>query len=452
MSEQSHRHRIAVIDDEAIVCREISRGLAKEGYEVESFGDGESALKAIRQHPADVVVCDLRLPGIGGMEVLRALQEHSPQTEVIIATGFSSVDSAIDAIRAGAYHYITKPVKMAELKLLVARALDKVALVREREVLREALLTQHHPFGMLGSSVAMQKIFRLVDKVGPLDCTVLLQGESGTGKEMVARALHEAGPRREGPFVSFNCGGFTEELIANELFGHEQGAFTGATRGKPGLLETANGGTILLDEIEDMPISMQTKLLRFTEERRVTRVGGVKPIPLDVRLIAAGNQDLKELVKRQVFREDLYYRLNVVVITLPPLRERKGDIPLLIGHFLRKYSCAFAKEVRGASPQALELLTQHHYPGNVRELENAIERAVALAEGHEIGADDLPQDIRGTALQAGELGHWPSLEDHEKTYIRRVLHHTGNRRAEAAALLEIPRTTLWRKMKRYGLV
>jgi two-component system response regulator AtoC len=443
--------RIAVVDDEAIVRRELARVLEKEGYKTESFADGESALSRLAETRFDLLLCDLRLPGVTGMDVLRAVRAADPAIEVIILTGFASVDSAIAAIRAGAYHYVTKPLKMTELKMLVQRALEKVALVREKEALKQALFSETRPSGIIGHSQPMQQVFRLIEKVAPLDCSVLIEGESGTGKEVVARALHEGGPRQSRPFVSFNCGGFTEDLIANELFGHEKGAFTGATSTKVGLLEAAHTGSILLDEIGEMPASMQVKLLRFVEERTVMRVGGVQPVPVDVRLIAASNRDLKEMVRTNSFREDLYYRLNVVVISLPPLRDRLEDLPLLVEHFLRKYGPAFGKKITGVSQEILEVLSQYPFPGNVRELGNIIERAVALSDHTEIGLSDLPSDLRELSITSVERGAWPSLEERERDYIRKVLALTDGHRTSAAEILGIPRTTLWRKMKRLGI-
>jgi DNA-binding NtrC family response regulator len=443
--------RIAVVDDEPIVRRELTRSLDKEGYRTEAFPDGESALKRLAESKFDLVLCDLRLPGMSGMEVMKSARKADPSIEVIILTGFASVDSAIAAIRDGAFHYVTKPVKMTELKLLVRRALEKVALVREKEALKEALFSETRPSGIIGHSKPMQEVFRLIEKVAPLDCSVLIQGESGTGKEIVARALHEGGPRQSRPFVSFNCGGFTEELIANELFGHEEGAFTGATSTKVGLLEAANTGSILLDEIGEMPPSMQVKLLRFVEERTVMRVGGVRPVSVDVRLIAASNRDLKEMVREHSFREDLYYRLNVVVISLPPLRDRLEDLPLLVGHFLSKYGPAFGKKVEGVSDEVLEVLSQYPFPGNVRELGNIVERAVALSDNTLIGLSDLPSDLRELSMVNVERQVWPSLEEAEKVYIQKVLTLTDGHRSRAAEILGIPRTTLWRKMKRFGL-
>jgi two-component system response regulator AtoC len=446
------RFRIAVIDDEAIIGREIKRGLSKEPhYEVETFLDGESALQRLEQMGFDLILCDLRLPAMSGLDVLHTARKRLNHCEVILITAHGSVDSAIDAIRAGAFHYVTKPVKMADLRLLVKRALEKVTLVREKEALKEALFSQNRPAEIIGNSKAMLSVFRLVEKVAPLDSNVLIQGESGTGKEMIARALHQRSGRRQQPYVSFNCGGFTEELITNELFGHEKGAFTGATETKIGLLEAAHRGTIFLDEIGEMPATMQVKLLRFVEERTLLRVGGIKPLPVDVRLVAASNQDLKEMVKAHTFREDLYYRLNVVMIPLPPLRARPDDISLLIRCFLEKYSRAFGKEVKGVSSEVLDILSRYPFPGNVRELENIIERAVALSDEPEISARDLPSDLRELSMRSIEAAPKLTLEEMERKYIQEVLIKTNYRKSLAAEILGLPRTTLWRKMKQHGL-
>jgi two-component system, NtrC family, response regulator AtoC len=443
--------RIAVVDDEPIVCRETKRALVKANYKVETFLESETALKRFEQTDFDLILCDLRLPGISGLDLLKLVRRRRPDCEVIIITAYSSVDTAIEAIQAGAFHYVTKPIKMAELKLLVKRVQDKVMLVREKNALKEALFSQNRPANFIGNSKAMLEVFRLIGKVAPLDCNVLIQGESGTGKEMVARALHQRNPRNHQPFISFNCGGFSEELIANELFGHEKGAFTGATETKIGLLEAADNGTIFLDEISEMPLSMQVKLLRFVEERTLIRVGGVAPHGVDVRLIAASNQDLKELVKNQSFREDLYYRLNVVTITLPPLRSRRDDIPLLVHNFLSKYSKAFGKEIKGVSSEVLEILSQYPFPGNVRELENIIERAVALSDDDMIASHDLPSDLQELSMSSFDDQTWPSMEEKEKQYIQQVLIKTHFRKNLAAQILKLPRTTLWRKMKHHGL-
>jgi DNA-binding NtrC family response regulator len=448
-NEDKGQPRVAVVDDEAIVCREIKRGLEKDRYLVETFLAGEPALNRMSQIPFDLVLCDLMLRDQSGLEVLKTIKDRFPQTEVIIITGYSSIDTAIEAIQAGAFHYVTKPLKMAGLKALAARAIEKVYLVKEKETLKKALNSQSRHPKIIGQSPLMQEVFHLIDKVASLLCNVLIHGESGTGKEMVAQAIHFQGPRRDQPFMSFNCGGFTEELIANELFGHEKEAFTGAADTKIGLLEAAHMGTVFLDEISAMPTSMQVKLLRFIQERTLLRVGGVKPIQVDARIIAASNQNLAETVTNKTFREDLFYRLNVVSITLPPLRDRKEDIPLLVRHFLAKYNKAFSKEVKGLAPNTMEVLLNYPFPGNVRELENIIERAVALTDESIISPYDLPPDLHRLAISGQNA--FPSLEIKEREYIRQVLTKTNYKKGLAAQILKIPRTTLWRKMKRLGL-
>lgn len=445
------RSRIAIIDDEPIVIRELKRGLQKEPYDIETFLDSESVLKRFDEISFDVILCDLFLKGSSGMDLLKTIRKRNSQNEVILMTGYGTIDSAIEAVRAGAFHYITKPIKMAELKVLVTRALDKVALVREKEALKNALHSQGLPSEFIGKDAAMTELFGLIKKIAPLDSNVLIHGESGTGKEMVARAIHQHSDRREKPFVSFNCGGFSDELITNELFGHEKGAFTGAINTKIGLLEAAHTGTVFLDEIGEMPLSMQVKLLRFVQERTLFRVGSVKPISVDVRLIAASNKDLKKLVSEHAFRDDLYYRLNVVLINLPPLRGRRDDLPLLVRHFLNKYAGAFRKEIKGVSNEVMNIFYQYPFPGNVRELENIIERAVALSDHEEITVQDLPSDLRGLCIKQVESNNWMSLEEREKQYIEEVLIRTNYQKHVAADILGLPRTTLWRKMKRYGL-
>jgi len=338
-----------------------------------------------------------------------------------------------------------------EIRHLIRRALDKVTLIREKEALKETLFSKRRPGQIIGHSGAMREVFRLVEKIAPLDCSVLIQGESGTGKELVAAAIHDKSSRRDQPFVSFNCGGFTEELITNELFGHEKGAFTGATETKIGLLEAARAGTVLLDEIGEMPPTMQVKLLRVVEEQKLLRVGGVVPLSLDARLLAASNRNLREMVDTREFREDLYYRLNVVTIEIPPLRSRKDDIPLLFGHFLETFCRGFNKRIEGATGEVLDVLGHYPFPGNVRELKHIVERAVALAEGSEISIRDLPSDLRNLSMSRFGNKTWPTLEEHERRYIGEVLVKCEHKVGRAAELLGLPRTTLWRKMKRYGL-
>ncbi len=443
--------RVAVIDDEMISRREIKRGLEREGYLVETFADGTSALRQIEQNAFDLIICDLKLPDISGMDILKRACEVSHRTEVIMITGFSSIESAIEAIRSGAFHYVTKPLKMAELRALASQALTKVKLKIEKEALEKELFSGPRNYQIIGHSKAIEQVRQMIKKVAPLSCNVLIQGESGTGKELVARALHCGSKRRNNPFISFNCGSFAEELIANELFGHEKGAFTGAIETKLGLLESAHKGTIFLDEIGTMPMSMQIKLLRFVQERTILRVGGIKPIAVDVRLIAASNQDLNRAVVNKKFRQDLYYRLKVVLITLPPLRSRLEDIPVLVNHFITRYSHAFGKHVTGVSPGVLDILCNYPFPGNIRELEHIIESAVALAEDTVIRRADLPPDIQNLSFNNLQQQKWPSLEEYEKDYIQKVLVKTGYKKQAAARILKIPRTTLWRKLKRFNL-
>jgi DNA-binding NtrC family response regulator len=444
--------RVAIIDDEPIACREMKKGLARRtDFEIETFLDGESALKRMETALFDLVLCDLRLPGMDGIEVLQIIKKRFTETQLIIITAYGSVDVAIRAIQAGAFHFVVKPVKIEELTSLSIRALETVQLVQETRALKKVLFNQSRQQYLIGHSPAIQDVLALIKKVCSLNCNILIQGDSGTGKELVARALHFLGVRREEPFIAFSCGGFTDDLIANELFGHEKGAFTGAMDTKIGLLESAGKGTIFLDEIGLMPLNMQMKLLRFVQERNLTRVGGVKPFPVDVRLIAAGNHDLQEEVEQKNFREDLYYRLKVVSITLPPLRDRKEDIPLLIQHFLERYNRMFKKQVVTVDKEAMAILMQYPFPGNVRELENIIERGVALSDKSVIGCTDLPGDLLELSITSLEDTRWKSLEEMEKQYIQKVLIQTGCHKGRASDILKIPRTTLWRKMKRFNL-
>jgi two-component system, NtrC family, response regulator AtoC len=441
--------RIAVIDDEKISGRHLYEHLSGLGYPVDLFFDGESFLKSYTRSPHDLVVTDLKLPGVDGLEILRRVKARQPEAEVVVITGYASIDSAIEATRAGAFHYLTKPIRLGEFENLISRAIEKIQLRQETADLRALMMREAGREGMIGTSREMVKIYRLIEKVAPLNCPVVIQGESGTGKELVARAIHRLSPRCEAPIVSFNCGGFSPELIANELFGHEKGAFTGAFSTKLGLLESADHGTVLLDEIADMPLDMQIKLLRVLQEGQIYRVGANRPVNLDIRILAATNRDLEEEVAKGRFREDLYFRLNVMTLSLPRLQDREGDLWLLADHFLHKLSQAYRKDIKGFSAPAREVLARYDYPGNVRELENIVARAVALAEGKEIQVKDLPVFLAGRE-QSSE-GPWKSLEQLEKEHIARVLEAVQGRRDQAAAILGITRSTLWRKLKRFGL-
>ncbi|MDR3566456.1 MAG: sigma-54 dependent transcriptional regulator [Syntrophobacteraceae bacterium] len=448
--------RVAIVDDEVVVCRRLSLALSKDGLEVEAFTNGQPYLERMREAPFDVVFCDLNLPDINGMDILARIKAFRNETEVIIITGQGSIDSAVYAIKEGAFNYVAKPLKLNEIRALCRSALARAGLCRANPSLCAGLkgaddLGAIGLSAIVGTSPAVRKIFSMVQKIAPVDCNILLQGASGTGKALVARAIHELSPRKNHPFVCFNCGGFTDELIASELFGYEKGAFTGATAAKIGLLESASKGTVFLDEVGEMPPAMQVKLLHVIQDRRILRVGSVRPLDLDIRIIAATNRDLKHEVGLRNFREDLFYRLNVVSINLPALSERGKDIPLLVDHFIEKYSLAFRKKVTAIEPQALNILMSYTFPGNIRELENIIERAVALTDCDQIRQSDLPRDIQSLEFDTVEGEGLLPLAEFEKRYIGKVLERTGYNKGLAAKLLDIPRTTLWRKLKEYNL-
>jgi DNA-binding NtrC family response regulator len=441
--------RLAVVDDEPIVQKRLKQALAREGHSVETYGSGETFLRDLAVSPFDLVFLDVILPGLDGMEILRRIKGEAPETEVIMITGRASLDAAIEAVKQGAFHYLAKPLKLEEVRHLARKALEHRSLREENRQLKAQLRPREGWGEMVGVSPGMQEVFALVRKVAPLDCHVLIQGESGTGKELVARAIHRESQRRDRAFLAFSCAGFTEELIASELFGYERGAFTGAVATKIGLLETAHQGTLFMDEVGDMPPAMQAKLLRVIQERQIFRVGGNRPIQLDLRFIAASNKDLKREIREGRFREDLYFRLNVVQITIPSLRERKEDIPPLIQYFLVRYGRKFAKPLKGIEAPARQALLAYSYPGNVRELENIIERAVALAEGEVLTLANLPLDLKEYSITPYQ--EWRTLGEQERDYIRKVLAYTYYNIGQTAQILSLPRTTLWRKMKKYGL-
>jgi two-component system, NtrC family, response regulator AtoC len=440
---------IAVVDDEAIVQQRLTGALEKDGHQVAVFASGEDLLRDLAGATYDLIFLDVVLPGLSGLEVLPQVKARVPDTEVILITGHASIDHAVAAIKQGAFHYVSKPLRLEAIRNLARKVMEHKRLLRENRQLRARLEPLEGWGEMIGISPRMKEVFHIIRKVAPLDCNVIIHGESGTGKELVARLIHRESPRRDKPFVAFNCGGFTEELIASELFGYERGAFTGAIATKIGILETANRGTVFMDEIGDMPASMQGKLLRVIQEKTINRVGGNRPIQLDLRFIAATNQDLKKAVAQGRFREDLFFRLNVVQIDLPGLMERPEDIPLLIKYFLHQFSQRFAKKISGLHPQAREVLLAYSYPGNVRELQNIIERAVALAESDTLTLADLPPDLQEYTVVPQE--RWSTLEEAEREHLRKVLQFTNYHLAESARILDLPRTTLWRKMKKYGL-
>jgi len=445
--------RAAVVDDEKTVCIRLKEVLDSEGFATETFQSGKPFWARMETFPFQIIFLDLSLPDTDGLEILSNLKARYEETEVIIITGHGSLDTAIEAIKKGAYHYVAKPFRLEEIRVLANGACEKLTLRQENLKLREACTNGDELLkGFIGTSPAMQEIFSMIKKVATVDCNVLLQGESGTGKELVAKSIHRLSPRKESPFISFNCGGFTEELISSELFGHEKGAFTGATLTKIGLLESAAGGTVFLDEIGEMPASMQVKLLRVLQEKHILRVGGTRPIDLDIRVIAASNKDIKKACLEGSFREDLYYRLNVVTLHIPRLSQRKEDIPLLISAFINKYSRPFGKKVARISSHALDILMRYDFPGNVRELENIIQRAIALTEGEEIGEQVLPDDLQKLEINMIEGQGLQTLEEVERQHIAKVLGKTGGNKILAGKILNLSRTTLWRKLKHYKLL
>jgi two-component system response regulator AtoC len=444
--------RLAVIDDEALVGQRLKQIFRKRPFEVETFGAAEPALRRMAVRPFHLIFSDIRLPDRDGLEVLKEIHKKFPETQVILITGYATLDQAVEAVKEGAFYYLAKPFTPDQVLTIADRAVEHLTLSGENQRLREKLYKKSPPKGMVGISAQMLELLQAIDKVAKIDCNVLIQGESGTGKELVARSIHDQSQRRESPFVDLNCGGFSEDLIANELFGHEKGAFTGADSTKIGLMEAAQGGTLFLDEIEEMPGTMQVKLLRVIQERKIFRLGGIKPIVLDIRIISATNRELEKEVKEGRFREDLFYRLKVVLIKVPPLRERKEDIPVLLNHFTQKFNQAYKKKVRGFSREALEILMRYSFPGNVRELENIVASAVALSEGDLIGPPDLPEDLKQFEVESLGGGPWLSWEEQEKAYIRKILESTSYNKLKAAAILKMSRTTLWRKMIKYGLV
>jgi len=446
--------KILVVDDEAIALQNLMHVLKKEGYSVLGTQSGSEAVELLEKEPFDLVLTDLKMEQVDGMQVLKRSKEINPDMEVIMITGYATVETAIEAMKHGAYHYIAKPFKLDEVRKVVKEALEKVSLKRENITLKSQLSVYANTSGIITANKQMKNILSLAAQAASSDSNIVINGESGTGKELLARFIHASSRRAEGPLLSINCGTLNEELLTNELFGHEKGAFTGADSLKIGLIEQANGGTLFLDEITEMPMSMQVKLLRVLQEKEVLRVGGTRPIRVNVRFIAATNRNLQEEVQLGHFRNDLYFRINVVSITLPPLAARKDDIPALIRHFLNKYSVEMKKNVTAISPEVVDILTNYEYPGNVRELENIIERGVALTGDDTISLEHLPDDLRGRVFKTfrrSSEGKIPSLEDQEKAYIQWVLNETDGNKTLAAQYLAIDRVSLWRKLKKYGL-
>ncbi|MBI4413564.1 MAG: sigma-54-dependent Fis family transcriptional regulator [candidate division NC10 bacterium] len=429
----------------------MEKELPRAGCAITSVESGEGALEQLRARDFDVVLLDLKMPGIGGMEALRRIRESGASAEVVILTGHPDVHSAIEAMKLGAYDYLTKPFKLAEVEVVLRRAAERKRLQKENTALRR-MVAQREPFPLIiGRGQAMTAVLQTVERIAPSDANVLIEGESGTGKGLVAQAIHQRSPRGAGPFLVINCSGFQDPLLESELFGHEKGAFTGAASVKQGLFEVADRGTLFLDEVGEMSAAMQAKLLQVLDSRELRRVGGTRVHRVDVRIIAATNKDLAREVRAGRFREDLYYRLNVVRLLLPPLRERKEDIPLLVEHFLKQVQVT-ARKAKTISPEALQFLVDYPWPGNVRELANAIERLILLTPGEVLGPEELPPNIRSPLGTPYGRSRGPtSLAEMERLHITRVLSETGGKKMQAARLLGIDLKTLNHKIKIYGI-
>jgi two-component system, NtrC family, response regulator AtoC len=447
----SQKVSLAVIDDEPLALKSLIRLLKKHGYAVQGFDSGEGLLRRMGREQFDIVLSDIHMPAMDGIELLARIQQGNPGIEVILFTGYASIDSAVKAIKLGAFDYIEKPVSPDKVLSAVRRAAEKQRLLAEERLERSSLLRGDNVREILGNTSAIREMIKVINKVCKIDCNVLIQGESGTGKELVARAIHYGSVRKDHPFVGFNCGAFSDELVASELFGYEKGAFTGADKVKEGLFEAAQHGTLFLDEIGEMPISMQVKLLRAIQEKAVRRVGGTSPIDVDIRIVSATNKDLDYEARSGRFREDLYFRLKVVVIRTPPLRERKEDIALLAEHFLQRYGRLYDRKVQGITKRAMDVLLSYPFPGNVRELEHIICSAVALSDGSWIDIPDLPDDLATLEVKTLERKEVTTLAEHEEAYIRKVLEATNYNKNRAATILDVPRTTLWRKIKKFKI-
>jgi DNA-binding NtrC family response regulator len=460
---QQRKGKILVVDDDKVVLKAVSEILSRAGHQVVSVDDSVEGLAAAKDPSIDVAVFDIRMPNLTGMDLLRAIKQVRAELEVVMMTAYATVDTAVAAVKAGAYDYLTKPFEnIDEVVLTVEKALERKQLKDRTRVLEEALDTKSQFENLIGQSVQMRQVFKLVETVSHSNATVLVQGESGTGKELVARAIHFRSPRKDRPFVAVNCSALTETLLESELFGHMKGAFTGATGNKKGLFEAADGGTIFLDEIGDIPLATQVRLLRVLQEGEVKRVGSNETIKVDVRVIAASNVNLERAKEQGKFREDLFYRLNVISVTLPPLRDRPDDVPLLAQHFLAKFSGKLSKKMSGISPAAMEALCCHRWTGNVRELENVIERAVVLTPRQTVDVEDLPEALRtptgGGEVELSSLAHLPyaeakklAMRAFERRYLSALLEKNQNNISSAARAAGVDRSNFRRLLKQYDV-
>ncbi|HHL71481.1 MAG TPA: sigma-54-dependent Fis family transcriptional regulator [Bacteroidetes bacterium] len=452
--------RILIAEDDRNALSGLMEILREEGYDTVGVDSGKKAIKALEREKFDILLTDLRMPDLDGMQVYEHSLQISPEMKTIVMTAYSSVKDAVDAMKRGVYEYLTKPLDLDELFVILHKAISELSLLRENEELKDRLRSSFRFENIIGRSEPMQRVFKTIRKVAQSDATVLIRGESGTGKELVARAIHYNSKRSEKPLVEMSCASFPETLLESELFGYEKGAFTGATGRKAGRFELANGGTIFLDEIGEITGSVQTKLLRVLQEKEISRLGGTEAIKVDVRVVTATNRDLEKALADGSFREDLYYRLNVIPIVLPPLRDRKDDIPLLVDHFIRKYTRQNNREPMEITESALELCMKYHWPGNVRELENAIENAVVLGEGSQILPENLP--IHLSARDAGSVSNIELLfnagetfrekvEFAEKLVLEEAIRKAGGNKSEAAKRLDISLRTMRYKIKKYNL-
>jgi DNA-binding NtrC family response regulator len=448
--ERTGSIRVLVVDDERPTRLLMEKELPRAGCVIGTAESGEEALEKVQAQEFDVILLDLKMPGIGGMEALRRIRDSGSSAEVVVLTGHPDVATAIEAMKLGAYDYLTKPFKLAEVEVVLRRAAERQRLARENTALRRMVAQQSAPPLVLGRSPGMLAVLRTVERIAGSEANILIEGESGTGKGLMAQAIHQQSPRARGPFLVINCSGFQDQLLESELFGHERGAFTGATGLKQGLFEVAGQGTLFLDEVAEMSPAMQAKLLQVLDSREFRRVGGTRVHRADVRIIAATNKDLAQEVQAARFREDLYYRLNVVSLAIPPLRERKEDIPLLIEHFLKQFGTSYTRKT--LSPEALQLLTDYAWSGNVRELGNLVERLVILTPGDLIGPEDLPSAFRASQGAPPLPPRGPvSLAEMERAHVARILAETGGRKLQAARLLGIDIKTLNKKIKDYRI-
>ncbi len=440
---------LLVIDDDREMTEMLRDALSRD-YDVDTLSDSKEAESVLKAKQYDIVLTDLKMGEVDGFSILKMVKEISPETEVIIMTAFGTLETAIQAIKEGAFDYITKPFKISGLRHTLQKAIERKQLEKENLLLKKILQERYQFYNIIGKSSKMQRIFDLIEKISKVDSNVLIEGESGTGKELVAKAIHFNSPRKKGPFVTINCAAIPDNLLESELFGYVKGAFTGATQSKKGLFLEADGGTIFLDEIGDMSLNLQSKLLRVLEEKQIRPLGSTQLIPINVRIIAATNQNLKKAVEEKKFREDLYYRLNVINVSLPPLRERKEDIPLLVEHFIKKYADRYGKRIKRLDPRLMSCLEEYSWPGNVRELENAIERAVALTDDEEVIKEiDIPMENCHLPVSSSEpilvIDRIITLEELERVYIKKVLELTGGNKGKAAELLGISKRTIYRK-------